>query len=74
MNKKTEVYPVIKAHDTHHATSHIYFDEWVVLPDGTQAEISFHFDMGNSFEEMEALIDILRQKRLKFVMRPMPAN
>ena len=66
--EKKEVYPVLKAHDHESRNSFIYFDEWVELPDGSCAEISLRFDRGDSFDEMQELIDILKHKRMKIVI------
>ena len=72
MEKRTEVYPVLKAHDTEHPVSYIYCDEDVELPSGKVARVSFHFDSGNSFEEMQHLISTLKEKRMKIIMDSTP--
>lgn len=66
--EQKSVYPRLKAYDSESSTSYIYFDESVVLPDGSQADIALLFDKENSFEEMQELISILNQKRMKFVI------
>lgn len=64
-----EVKPVLKARDSHVPTSFIYFDEWVEIPGYGTAEISLHFDEGNSFEEMRSLARTLRAKGFRMVIK-----
>lgn len=54
--------PRLKAHDTHHPTSFIYADEPIEIPGYGLANVSFHFETDNSFNEMQELIKELQRR------------
>ena len=70
MSDKDAIRPVLKAADNGSPISHIYFDEWIDVPQCKTAQVRLLFDCENSFEEMQELVSELDRRGLRFVLEP----